>query len=208
MGIPAYMSFILKNYPHLIDSLCKKRSMDCLFMDSNSIIYDVYNRTKDSASSEGDFENHIIDEVIRKIEEYILLLNPRQILFIAFDGVAPMAKMEQQRLRRYKNWHSGTFFQQGVKDPTVWNTSSITPGTEFMDLLSRRIKAQFHKGTKKYGVEKIIVSGSDEVGEGEQKIFKYIRSNPNLENIFVYGLDSDLIMLSLFHCSFTSFFVS
>jgi 5'-3' exonuclease len=46
--------------------------------------------------------------------------------------------------------------------------------------------------------EKILYSGPNEVGEGEQKLFRYARQNPCTQ-LFVYGLDADLIMLSLLH---------
>ena len=51
---------------------------------------------------------------------------------------------------------------------------------------------------------RIIVSGSNERGEGEQKIFKYMRDNKDKhvdETTVIYGLDADLIMLSLNHAS-------
>ena len=47
----------------------------------------------------------------------------------------------------------------------------------------------------------IKVSTSDDVGEGEHKIFQHIRENPSHkeETTVVYGLDTDLIMLSIYH---------
>ena len=221
MGIPAYMSYILKNYANIIQSIeshkKNKTKFDCLYMDCNSIIYDVFNLLEKI-----DYENieeFIILKVIEKIEYYILTIAPTDILYIAFDGVAPFSKMEQQRVRRYKTWHTSTFiFNEQLNNKTDemnktnktnkmnWSTSSITPGTLFMNNLSKKIKQQFEslEKEKKYGINKIIVSGSDEVGEGEQKIFKYFRHHEEEhieKNILVYGLDSDLIMLSIFHCN-------
>ena len=51
-------------------------------------------------------------------------------------------------------------------------------------------------------VENIIFSGSNKVGEGEHKLFDYIRQNPEKhrsEVTVIYGLDADLIMLSINH---------
>jgi 5'-3' exonuclease len=45
-----------------------------------------------------------------------------------------------------------------------------------------------------------MVSGSNKIGEGEHKLFSYIRSNPQKhtsETTVIYGLDADLIMLSI-----------
>jgi 5'-3' exonuclease len=54
----------------------------------------------------------------------------------------------------------------------------------------------------KLKVSNILVSGSNKVGEGEHKLFDYIRSNPQKhqkETTIIYGLDADLIMLSINH---------
>ena len=53
-----------------------------------------------------------------------------------------------------------------------------------------------------------IVSSSSEVGEGEHKIFEYMRKYPEYHNppdmvTLVYGLDADLIMLTLNHLHIT-----
>lgn len=78
-----------------------------------------------------------------------------------------------------------------------WDYNMISPGTIFMDLLSREIKAHLLKKSKEYNVN-IIVSDSSIPGEGEHKIMKYIREEVSMsEKNMVYGLDSDLIFLSL-----------
>jgi 5'-3' exonuclease len=147
----------------------------------------------------------IIKRVIIKIEEYISLINPSKTVIIAFDGVAPVAKLEQQRSRRYKSWYqneiSKIIFKKEKED--VWNTTAITPGTNFMTELNSMVTEHFN--TESYSrlkVDKIFVSGSNKVGEGEHKIFNYIRVNPNkhlTETTIIYGLDADLIMLSINH---------
>ena len=49
----------------------------------------------------------------------------------------------------------------------------------------------------------IVVSSSEEPGEGEHKILKYvIILNIILKQLHTYGLDADLIMLSLNHSQF------
>ena len=125
---------------------------------------------------------------------------------IAFDGVAPVAKLEQQRSRRYKSWYqneiSRIIFKKDTED--AWNTTAITPGTKFMNQLNNKISDHFNKSRNKsenIGPE-IIVSGSNEVGEGEHKLFSYIRSHlekHSNETTVIYGLDADLIMLSINH---------
>ena len=109
MGIPSYFSYIIKNYTNIIRSLKSFQSgtFDHLYMDCNSIIYDsYYNLIKKECASTMDvaaFETTIIQDAITKIEHYIRYLQPTHTVFIAFDGVAPFAKMEQQRTRRNKS---------------------------------------------------------------------------------------------------------
>ena len=202
MGIPSYFSSIVRNYKkiinnhqfHKINTPCH-----CLFMDCNSIIYDAFHALNKETPVHN-VENIIIENVISKINCYIQNINPTNILYIAFDGVAPFAKMEQQRKRRYKSWFQTTVNEKDNTAQTFWNSCSITPGTNFMNTLSKTIQYAFENKECEYNVQKIIVSGSNENGEGEHKLFRYLRKNNCLDfNVFVYGLDSDLIMLSIFH---------
>ena len=99
-------------------------------------------------------------------------------MIIAFDGVAPVAKLEQQRTRRHKSIMEKKIMEKIEGKKARWNKTAITPGTHFMAKLNSFIKGYF-KSAKKFGVENIIVSGSDERGEGEHKLFQYIRDNKN-----------------------------
>ena len=51
----------------------------------------------------------------------------------------------------------------------------------------------------------IILTLSNEPGEGEHKLFEYIRQSNNIasKNSVIYGMDADLIMLSLNHLKYT-----
>jgi 5'-3' exoribonuclease 1 len=205
MGIPSYFSHIIKNYPNIIKKYVKDTlKVDNLYLDCNSIIYDAYNKMEVDKFTEN-IAISIIKRVIIKIEEYITIIQPKKTIYIAFDGVAPFAKLEQQRSRRYKSWYqneiSKMYFNKDKVD--VWNTTAITPGTKFMTELNNCISKCFNQQTfDKYGVENIIVSGSNIIGEGEHKLFEYIRLEPikhSLETTIIYGLDADLIMLSVNH---------
>jgi 5'-3' exoribonuclease 1 len=211
MGIPSYFSYIIKNHSNIIRSLQYHQSIVCtsfhsLYMDCNSIIYDSFREIEKNPPSEN-IEKSIIDAVIINIKKYVSFIKPNKVLYIAFDGVAPFAKMEQQRTRRYKmNFMSkinmDKLIYEATQKETIWNTASITPGTNFMNKLSNRIQYEFMNKEQVYGIKNIIVSGSTEVGEGEHKMYEHIRNNPCKENLAIYGLDSDLIMLSIFHLEY------
>jgi 5'-3' exonuclease len=154
-----------------------------------------------------DFEERLIKAVHEKIHFYIRKICPTKKVFITFDGVAPMAKLNQQRTRRYKTWYLSELKNKVMQQETQhsnWNTSAITPGTSFMEKLSKSIRSIASSSASARPF--IMISTSDEVGEGEHKIFEYIRANPEYHKdttTVIYGLDADLIMLSLNHIQYT-----
>jgi 5'-3' exonuclease len=149
----------------------------------------------------GNFEI-IYKAVFDKIDEYITLICPDSNIFIAFDGTAPVAKLEQQRQRRHKSLYQNKIakaIMKRVEDP--WNTTAITPGTKFMIGLNETLRKKYTNPVT-YNVKNIILSPSDKYGEGEHKLFEYIRAFPEQhlgKNTVIYGLDADLIMLSINH---------
>jgi len=281
MGIPSYFSYIIKNHTNIIRKRRHlKNKFSSLYMDCNSIIYDCVRSIESDSEVKPrgyNIEDAIITAVIAKIEKYLDEIQPSNVIYIAFDGVAPYAKMEQQRTRRHKtgylseiarksekygmglkrgsdvenkssessvkegfegrnkssessvkegfegrnksnessvkegfegcNKSSESSVKEGFEGRNevmgfpCWNTSAITPGTQFMNMLSLRVKRAFVESGRYFGSKTIIVSGSDEPGEGEHKMFQYMRENVmKSETVAVYGLDADLIMLSVFHC--------
>jgi 5'-3' exoribonuclease 1 len=211
MGIPSYFSYIVKNHRNIIKKLSKNTKIDYMFLDSNSIIYDCLHKMSNEydVHKKDEFERNLIKNTIMKIEEYISIISPSEKVYISFDGVAPVAKLEQQRTRRHKSLLEAKLNKQlNPKYVESWDKISITPGTNFMRLLNKSVcdhftSANAHTTTNTTNATSYyIVSGSNEVGEGEHKIFKYMRDNRlKLKNkaMVVYGLDADLIMLGLNH---------
>ena len=211
MGIPSYFSYIVKNHPQIIRKYYKDiLKVDNLYLDCNSIIYDAYSKMTFDANNglNETIAITIIRQVIAKIEYYISIIDPQKTVIIAFDGVAPVAKLEQQRQRRYKSGYQNDVSRQIFKKTSTdaWNTVAITPGTMFMSELNTTVKSHFSKIHKDKDntntLLEIIVSGSNEAGEGEHKLFELIRECPEAhvdKNTIIYGLDADLIMLSINH---------
>ena len=213
MGIPSYFSHIVKKYRRIIKSMDTLLCVNNLYMDCNSLIYDAVknNPTYDKGKNK-EYERELINAVCSKIDYYVGLLQPRDRVFIAFDGVAPVAKLSQQRDRRYKSWYTGQIQRDidGSLYKETWNTSAITPGTKFMKDLNESVVDYFLKKNNennensKISKLEYIVSTSSVCGEGEHKIFDYMRKYPEYHNAsdtvtLVYGLDADLIMLTLNH---------
>lgn len=204
MGIPAYFKYITAQYENLI---IKKidQPISRLFLDLNGCIHPKaqkiiaeYPDLKDNNI----LENKIYFEVLDNIKFLIEYVQPKDILFISIDGVAPRSKMQQQRSRRFKSIKEKEDkakiyekYNQHI-NKNNWDTNAITPGTKFMEGLSKYLKRELKK--TKYNI-KIILSDSNDPSEGEHKIFKFIKKNPIdiSECDVVYGLDADLIMLSM-----------
>lgn len=203
MGVPALFSLIARKYSKVLKIFDSSNlKVDNLYFDSNSIIYDFVHQnaiTNDEDSIK--YEDRVIEGVCQKLKDYVRLINPTKTVYIAFDGVAPFAKLEQQRQRRYKSSFTKRLEEKAGVSKNTWDTTAITPGTGFMMRLDDRLKANF-SSARQLKVKSLIISSGMEHGEGEHKIYEYIRNNPKKhekENTVVYGLDADLIMLSLNH---------
>ena len=110
MGIPSYFSYIVKNHGSIIRRInALKDPVNNLYLDSNSIIYDIYRNVPIEGKVKKVYEADIVQGVINKIIEYINNVKPKDNIIIAFDGVAPVAKLEQQRNRRYKSMFEKQF---------------------------------------------------------------------------------------------------
>jgi len=216
MGIPSYFSHIVKEYRHIIKDMRTIHHVNNFYLDSNSLIYDaVKNNPTYDKTRHKEYENELINMVCAKIDFYVDTLQPSDCVFIAFDGVAPVAKLSQQRDRRYKSWYTMQIQRdlEGAAYKESWNTSAITPGTEFMKKLNTSVSEYYEKknaaSASASSKPKYIVSSSMESGEGEHKIFEHIRKFPELHNspdttTLIYGLDADLIMLTLNHLYITN----
>ena len=212
MGIPSYFKKIIDEFPEIIKTKSfLKINFDNLFLDFNGCIHNCSNKLK---SSERNFKNNIefeielIKEVIKYTNEIFDFIQPTSLFYISIDGIPPRSKMIQQRDRRFMgNWKKNKIIQKLEKNKVnsdiiekyknEWDSSAISPGTEFMRRLSVALKIHFKK-MEKFKSINVILSDSLEEGEGEFKIFKYIKENINEnEHNIIHGLDADLIMLSL-----------
>lgn len=188
MGIPSYFSYISKSY-HVVSTIKQKQYVDFVFLDSNSMIYNAISHFKNNDV------NTIYKSVCDQIYNYVSIIRPTTLLMIAFDGVAPFAKLKQQRERRFKSSYIESLQSQDKNNG--FDRCCITPGTTFMKQLCIYLKQNLHI----HNVQ-CIISNSNIAGEGEHKIFNYIRNHTfkPTERIYIYGMDADLIILSLpFH---------
>tara|TARA_B000000475_G_scaffold272239_1_gene272744 strand:- start:196 stop:1518 length:1323 start_codon:yes stop_codon:yes gene_type:complete len=169
MGIPFYYSDLIKKYPDIIQN---PKNVNILFFDYNGLIHPIAHDTICKGNKTEDDFFHIL---WKKTLDLVEKIKPDKYI-ISIDGVAPLAKINQQRKRRYTSIPN-----------KIWDTNAITCGTPFMNRLNKYIKAR-----------SIHLDSMYNNGEGEHKILDIIHNDENENNIYlIHGLDADLILLSL-----------
>jgi len=211
MGIPSYFGHLIRNYKDIVfrlqDSKYNFDSVNRLFFDLNCAIHPCAKKVADNNEYnpilQNRYEQKIINETIQYIRDIINVAQPDTLVYIAIDGVAPRAKMEQQRTRRFKSIKEKATirdiksqYDEDYKNTPQWDTNAITPGTVFMEKLADKLR-EFITYDKIFKNLKVILSDSNCPGEGEHKIMNYIKKEDTKFIDVVYGLDADLIMLSM-----------
>uniref|UniRef100_A0A0N4Z1P4 5'-3' exoribonuclease n=1 Tax=Parastrongyloides trichosuri TaxID=131310 RepID=A0A0N4Z1P4_PARTI len=242
MGVPAFFRWLSRKYPMIVTDVVEEECryldgvrvpIDCtkpnqnftefdnLYIDMNGIIHPC-SHPEDRPPPET--EDDIFVLIFEYIDRLMGIIRPRKLLYMAIDGVAPRAKMNQQRSRRFRTAKENAdknkeiqavrdkLMEQGIpvvqrkKESNWFDSNCITPGTPFMDRLSKAIKyyiAQKIKTDSAWMNIQVILSDASVPGEGEHKIMDFIRKqraskghNPNTVHCLC-GADADLIMLGL-----------
>mmetsp|Transcript_17165 Transcript_17165/g.39454 ORF Transcript_17165/g.39454 Transcript_17165/m.39454 type:complete len:1600 (+) Transcript_17165:173-4972(+) len=219
MGVPKFYRWISERYTkinEIVSDSALLPEFDHLYLDMNGIIHGCTHPSHMDISeviSERDMMlgiMHYLDRIITQI------VKPRVSVYMAIDGVAPRAKLNQQRSRRFRSAKDMAEATKdlpkerddagNIKKPDLFDSNCITPGTEFMARVSETIKYFIRKKIKEdplWRDLKVIFSGHELPGEGEHKIMEHIRMMRNQPNYqpnnrhCIYGQDADLIMLGL-----------
>lgn len=232
MGIPAFFRWLQRKYPNIVEpfddgsldpATKQKIWFDNLYLDMNNIIHPC-THPEDKPPPQN--EEEMFEAIFEYTEKVIAMVKPRHLVYLAIDGVAPRAKMNQQRTRRFRAVQESEekriqiekvrqkLREQGIepemKETHSFDSNVITPGTEFMTNLSDALQGWIKKKLAmpdESGIWhkdlQVILSDASVPGEGEHKIMEYLRLekasdhyNPNLRHC-LYGADADLIMLGL-----------
>ncbi|CAN7987458.1 unnamed protein product, partial [Ixodes pacificus] len=212
MGVPKFYRWISERYPCL-STVVKEYQIpefDNLYLDMNGIIH-VCSHPNDDDPHFRISEERIFSDIFNYIDFLFRMIKPRKTFFMAVDGVAPRAKMNQQRGRRFRSAKEALALEKqalsrGEVLPTEarFDSNCISPGTSFManlqEQLEQFVAVKISSDPLWQGV-KVYLSGHQTPGEGEHKIMDFIRTerskpgyDPNTRHC-LYGLDADLIML-------------
>jgi 5'-3' exoribonuclease 2 len=237
MGVPALFRWLSRKYPKIITPVYEdppeeigapqysdpnpNGELDNLYLDMNGIVHPCSHPEHKPAP---ETEDEMFLDVFKYTDRVLMMARPRKVLMIAVDGVAPRAKMNQQRSRRFRSAQEakiaheekqrqikerelrGESIDEAIKGKRSWDSNAITPGTPFMDKLAAALRYWVaYKLTSDPGWAnvQVIISDATVPGEGEHKIMNFIRLqrldpeyDPNTKHC-IYGLDADLIFLGL-----------
>ena len=120
MGVPAFFRWLIEKYPKVLTVLLEKRptvidgvwlpldlntpnpngiEWDNLYIDMNGLIHPCAHPIDREAPST---EAEMYVDIGKYLDRLFAAIRPRKLLFLAIDGVAPRAKMNQQRMRRFR----------------------------------------------------------------------------------------------------------
>lgn len=238
MGVPALFRWLSRKYPKIISPVIEDEldeeyggsrytdpnpngEIDNLYLDMNGIVHPC---SHPEHKPPPETEDEMFLDVFKYTDRVLMMARPRKVLVIAVDGVAPRAKMNQQRSRRFRSAQDakiaheekerqinerelrGEMIDEAIKGKKSWDSNAITPGTPFMDRLALALRywVAYKLSTEPgWANLQVIISDATVPGEGEHKLMSFIRLqrldpeyNPNTSHC-IYGLDADLIFLGL-----------
>lgn len=205
MGIKHFFVWFKKNFADEIQSVNygdNLNGIDTLMLDMNGIFHNSAQKVYKYGNHKDEIKRiirpkpvnikDVYYDVCRTIDALIDVVRPSENIILCIDGPAPLAKQAQQRQRRFRD--------NSEKSP-IFDSNCITPGTKFMDDLSKHIDRHIKNALikKKWGKDvKVIFSNEKAPGEGEHKLINYIRKfGKKNETYCINGLDADLIMLAM-----------
>ncbi|KAF8834774.1 putative 5-3 exonuclease [Paxillus ammoniavirescens] len=138
MGIPKSPRYISERYP-LTSQLIQENKIpefDNLYLDFNGIIHNCSHPNDEDAHFRMS-EEQIFASIFAYVDLLFGKIKPKKLFFMAVDGVAPRAKMNQQRSRRFRTAKEASKVRakaeaKGEELPAgkAFDSNCITPGAQ------------------------------------------------------------------------------
>lgn len=181
MGVPAFFRWLSRKYPNVI-VFCNEEKpkvvdgvtvpidssqpnpnnveFDNLYLDMNGIIHPCTHPEDKPPPRD---EDEMMVAIFQCIDRLFSIVRPRKLLYMAIDGVAPRAKMNQQRSRRFRAsketmekiqemsnrreelLSKGAYLPPEKPKESHFDSNCITPGTPFMARLSACLHYYVHE---------------------------------------------------------------
>ena len=205
MGVPAFFKWLCNTCPQIVKAVSHNQktaenpngpSIDNLYLDMNGIIHPCSHPPSNCPVPPPKTESEMFENIRHYLDLIISAVKPKELIYFSIDGVAPKAKMNQQRSRRFravqeikqglnrKKELANSLRAKGIAIPddflidSHWDHNVITPGTKFMERVSNMIKGYIVESLINdplWKDLKILFSDSNVPMEGEHKILEHIR---------------------------------
>ena len=220
MGIKHFFGWFKKNFKKNIKNLGKNKNFKTIDVSIDSLMIDLNGLFHSSTQKIYKYGSHkpqnrlmvkpdrrkpleifkkqtdVFEDICKNIDNIISIVSPKKRIILCIDGPAPLSKQNQQRQRRFR-----AVSEKDDDEFERFDSNCITPGTKFMDNLSKYIEWYIRKnisGNPMWSHLEVVFSSEKVAGEGEHKIINYIRSYGKPEDTYcIHGMDADLIMLAL-----------
>uniref|UniRef100_A0AAY5K7R1 5'-3' exoribonuclease n=1 Tax=Esox lucius TaxID=8010 RepID=A0AAY5K7R1_ESOLU len=227
MGVPAFFRWLSRKYSSIVVHCVEEKSKECngvripvdtskpnpnevefdnLYLDMNGIIHPC-THPEDKAAPKN--EDEMMVAIFEYIDRLFNIVRPRRVLYMAIDGVAPRAKMNQQRSRRFRASKEGVELVEeksrireeilgkgGYLPPDEikerFDSNCITPGTEFMENLAKCLRyyvADRLSNDPGWRNITVILSDASVPGEGDGELSmhdEFADSMPASEQEFIF----------------------
>ena len=211
MGVPSFFRWVAEKYPKVVVDaieapppgsepgappvdICAPNpngvEFDNLYLDMNGIIHPCVHPEGRPAPKT---EEEMFVAIFAYIDRLFSVVRPRRLLFMAIDGPAPRAKMNQQRGRRFKAAKERVEKENETKalraemaahgkadacPPEAagggFDSNVITPGTEFMERLATwlryYVQMRLHGSEAWRGIKVILSDAFDVVFQASYKL--------------------------------------